>query len=107
HVKMPLLKDVIALFGDPFTDANETWEFLENWDRMINAGFTFRQLNYVLQDRDDPVRPLGPSQIKVLQLSKTLFDGLNAIDQAHEDLPPEDKNDPASKEKREAVATIE
>src|SRR5207249_3643532 len=40
-------------------------------------------------------------------LSKTLFDGLNAIDQTHQDLPPEDKNAPASQEKREAVATIE
>ena len=34
-----------------------------------------------IQDHDDPMRPLAPSKKTILQLTKTLYDGLNAIDQ--------------------------
>ena len=85
HVRMTELVEVIRLFGDPFTEADQTLDLLHTWGKMEDAGFTFRQLNYVIRDHDDPIRPLAPTQRKLLQLTKTLYDGLNAIDQSNQD----------------------
>jgi len=86
HVRVPLLQDVVALFGDPFKSAWDTLALLETWGKMEDAGFTFRQLDYLILDRDDPLRPLTPSKKTILQLTKTLYDGLNAIDRDHKDI---------------------
>jgi hypothetical protein len=86
HVRVPLLRDVVDLFGNPFKSAWDTLALLETWGKMEDAGFTFRQLNYVIRDHDDPLRPLAPSQRKLLQLTKTLYDGLNTIDHDNKDV---------------------
>jgi len=86
HLRVTDLIEVITLFGDPFTDADQTLDLLDTWRKMEDAGFTFRQLNYVIRDHDDPLRPLAPSQRKLLQLTKTLYDGLNAIDHDNRDV---------------------
>ena len=90
RVKAALLPDVISLFGNPFASAEQMLELLDNWTRMEDAGFSFAQLNYFLQDTDDSERPLAPSAKTVLQLAKTLYDGLKAIDDEHPDLKEED-----------------
>ena len=59
HVRVPLLQDVVDLFGDPFKSAWDTLALLETWGKMEDAGFTFRQLDYLILGRDDPLRPLG------------------------------------------------
>ena len=87
QVKVADLAAVFAVFGDPFTNAEATRRLLRDWQNMEDAGFTFRQLNYVVRDQDDPRRPLAPSQRTVVQTAKTLYDGLTGIDQAHPDLP--------------------
>jgi Tc toxin complex TcA C-terminal TcB-binding domain/ABC toxin N-terminal region/Neuraminidase-like domain len=86
HVRAPLLQDVADLFGDPFKSAWDTLALLETWGKMEDAGFTFRQLDYLILGRDDALRPVGPSAKTTLQLTKTLYDGLNAIDQNHPDI---------------------
>jgi hypothetical protein len=48
-------------------------------------GFTFQQLDHLIRDKDDPTHPLTPSKQTVLVISKTLYDGLNAIDTLHRD----------------------
>ncbi len=96
HVRIPLLKDVADLFGNPFGGAWDTLGLLETWGSMEDAGFTFSQLNYLVLDRDDSLRPLMPSNKTILQLAKTLFDGLNAIDVAHPDIAPDKKADATS-----------
>ena len=53
---------------------------------MEDAGFTFRQLTYVIKNLDDPLKPLAPSQKTILQIAKTLYDGLNAIDRDNQDV---------------------
>ena len=78
-VKITDLGNLINLFGDPFLDALKTLELFETWGKMEDAGFTFRQLNYVIQNQDDRLNPLAPTLKTVLQTSKTLYDGLNAI----------------------------
>ncbi|NYT10462.1 MAG: cellulase family glycosylhydrolase, partial [Methanosarcinales archaeon] len=87
HVKISELSEVVALFGDPFKSAQDTLGLLLDWGSMEDAGFTFRQLNYLIRDHDDPLRPLAPAERTILQANKTLYDGLNAIDSDHPDVP--------------------
>ena len=85
-LKIPAFISILPLFGDVFHDAHTTLEFMERWAKMEEAGFSYQQLNYIIQNIDDERKPLAPSQKTVLLLAKTLYDGLNAIDEAHKDL---------------------
>ena len=93
HVKVSDLPDIFALFGDPFVCAKETVNFLKNWGKMEDAGFTFRQLNYLIQNRDDVLHPVAPGKKTVLQISKTIYDGLNAIDKDNPDIHEDKKEE--------------
>jgi len=93
HVSVADLVEVFALFCDPFKSAEDTLTLLRDWGSMEEAGFTFRQLNYLIRDHDNARRPLAPAQKTVLQVSKTLYDGLNAIDHDHPDVPTEKKDE--------------
>ena len=95
HVKFTELGEVFALFRDPFQSAQNMLGLLTDWGTMEDAGFTFRQLNYLIRDHDDPLRPLAPSKKTVLQITKALYDGLNAIDRDHPDVL-QDKKDEAT-----------
>lgn len=90
RLKIPELVRARTVFGDPFTDATTTWDFLENWRRMGDAGLSLRQLDFAVTGHDDLRRPLAPPLVSVLRLTKTLFDGLTAIDVQHPDLSPGD-----------------
>lgn len=85
-LRIPAFVSILSLFGDIFANAHATLEFMERWGRMEDAGFSYQQLNYVVGNVDDERKPFAPSQKEILQLSKTLYDGLNAIDEAHKDL---------------------
>ena len=89
HVRAPQLQDVVDLFGDPFKSAWDTLALVEIWGKMEDAGFTFRQLDYLILGRDNALRPVGPSLKTILQLTKTLYGGLNAINQSHPDITKE------------------
>jgi hypothetical protein len=78
--------NIIHLFGDVFKNADTTLAFLENWIKLEEAGFTPQQLKYILGNIDDEKKPFSPSKKQILQLTKTLYDGLNAIDDANQDL---------------------
>lgn len=92
HVRVADLAEVFALFGDPFKSPEDTLALLHDWGNMEDAGFTFHQLNYLIQDHDDPKRPLTPADKTILQISKALYDGLNAIDRDHKDVTAEKKD---------------
>ena len=92
HIKVADLSQVSALFGDPFTSAQQTLALLEAWGKMEDAGFTFRQLNYLIRNHDDALRPLAPAPKTILLLTKTLYDGLNAIDRDHPDVEEANKD---------------
>ncbi len=98
HVKPADLKPIVALFGDPFKSPKDAYSFLKAWGQMEDAGFTFAQLNYVIQDGIDPRKPIAPTDRAVLGLAKVLFDGLNAIDQANADVPVKDPANPTPDE---------
>ena len=95
HVRVANLAEVIALLGDPFLSASNTLALLTDWGKMEDAGFTFRQLDYIVLDHDDSNRPLAPKQKTILLMARTLFDGLNAIDRDHRDITA-DKIDDAT-----------
>jgi Tc toxin complex TcA C-terminal TcB-binding domain/Neuraminidase-like domain/Salmonella virulence plasmid 28.1kDa A protein len=87
HVSTADLDEVAALFGEPLETAWKTLWFLETWGKMEDAGFSFRQLNYIIKDKDDKLRPLAPAKRTILQITKKLFDGLNNLDREHQDIP--------------------
>ncbi|MBP5973609.1 hypothetical protein HW132_12890 [Brasilonema sp. CT11] len=93
HIKVADLPDAIALFGNPFPSAWNTLSLLETWGKMEDAGFTFRQLNYIIQNHDDKLRPIAPSKRTILQVTKTLYDGLNKIDVDHPDVDEKKKEE--------------
>ena len=98
-LKIPAFVSILPLFGELFKDADTTLEFIERWEKMEDAGFDYRQLNYVIKDFDDPKKPLSPTERTILQLAKTLYDGLNAIDETHKDLTA----DPAATEAEQQI----
>ena len=85
-LRIPDFISVLPLFGNIFADADASLEFMNRWGKMDDAGFSYRELNYVLKNVDYDKKPFSPSHKTVLQISKTLYDGLNAIDEAHKDL---------------------
>lgn len=87
---MPDFLAAQPLFGDPFTNADTTLNFIQSWTKMDDAGFDYRQLNYVLQGIDNTKKPFTPTLITILQLAKSIFDGLNGIDTSNPDLVPAD-----------------
>ncbi|MFZ6008964.1 MAG: hypothetical protein ACOYXT_01355, partial [Bacteroidota bacterium] len=101
---------VLPLFGDVFQNAHATLTFIEHWAKIEEAGFNYKQLNYIIRGVDDEKKPLAPSQRTILLLAKTLYDGLNAIDDAHQDLKAEPSIvDPALQEaniQEQATSTL-
>lgn len=91
-VKVTELGEVLDVFEDPFTSPDAAWQLLRDWQAMGDAGFTYRQLDYITRDHDDPHRPVGPSTRTLLQLTKTLYDGLVATAADHPDIPVDDPN---------------
>lgn len=86
HVRIDDFAEVLSLFGNPFKNADDTLGFIKKWEKMEDAGFKFWQLNYIIRGHDDTRRPLSPTTKSLLQLTMTLYDGLNAIDEDHPDL---------------------
>ena len=82
HVRVTDLPDVIALFSqsDPFKNAHQMLSLLENWGKMEDGGFTFRQLDYIILNNDEKLRLFGPTRKTILEITKTLYDGLNGIE---------------------------
>lgn len=91
HVKSDQLKEIVALFANPFISADATNDFIDLWGKMEDAGFTFQQLNYIIRGKDDEKNPLSANKKTILQLAKTLCDGLNAIDTANPDLKDDEE----------------
>lgn len=105
HVQVADLARVFALFGDPFQSADAALALLRDWGRMEDAGFTFRQLDFLVGNHDDPKRPMAPSSKTILQVSKALYDGLNAIEKDHADVPA-DRPEQASADRIRAEAGL-
>jgi hypothetical protein len=90
-LRIPAFLKVKNLFGDMFMNAYKTLEFMDLYTRMEDAGFDAKTLNYIIQNIDDDKKPFVPSEKTVLQMAKTLYDGLNMIDEAHKDLEAADE----------------
>lgn len=88
-LRIPDLIAVLPVFGQVFKDAAATLVFLDQWTIIEDAGFNYRQLNYVISNTDDPLKPLAPGLMAVLKLGKTIYDGINAINDTYRDLQPD------------------
>jgi hypothetical protein len=87
------LADVISVFGQPFTNADATLNFLETWNEMNGSGFTFAQLKYMILGKDNISRPIASTTAQILRLAKTIFDGLVSIDKQQPDITQADVDD--------------
>lgn len=85
-LRMTNFVSILPVFEDVFESAAATLSFFEKWEAIEDAGFDYKQLNYIIKNADDPLKPLAPNQLSVLKLAKNLYDGINAINDAHKDL---------------------
>lgn len=93
HVKADELAGLMELFGDVFASAQQTLVLFQTWGLLEGSGFTLRQLNYIIHNRDNPLHPLAPTKRTILQVSKVLYDGLKTIAKDHRDLTDATKDD--------------
>lgn len=91
QLKSYQLQPAAVLLGDPFTDADTSYCWLQRWGKIEDAGFDYRQLNYVINGLDDVNKPLTPKQRAMLVLAKTFYDGLNQIDADNTDITSDDE----------------
>lgn len=63
-----------------FQNPHATLRFIEYWEKMDDAGFTYQQLNYIIRNTDDEKKPFALTQKKVLQLRETLNNSLRSRD---------------------------
>ncbi len=98
-----------TLFGDVFASPRETLGFLDKWNRIEASGLTVNQLMYLVGGMDNPLKPLAPSEKEILVFTKTIYDGLNAIETHHADLKATDPSASAAEQarSRESQATLE
>ncbi|WP_232826397.1 neuraminidase-like domain-containing protein [Cyanothece sp. BG0011] len=86
-----LMQDITHPFGKP----TKTLEFYNLFAQIDNSGFSLRELNYVLQDNDDQLRPLRPSMADIFELAIALRDTLLQIEIDHPDI---EKDEDATEE---------
>ncbi len=92
------LPGVLALLQDlahPFDKPTQTLRFYELFSRIDNSDFSPRELNYMLRDEDDPLRPLRPSMADIFELAISLRDSLLQIEI---DYPDIEKDEEATEE---------
>ncbi len=86
-----LIQDIAHPFGKP----TKTLEFYDLFAQIDDSGFSLRELNYVLQDQDDQLRPLRPSMADIFELAIALRDSLLQIEIDHPDI---EKDEDATEE---------
>ncbi len=89
-IKLQFLPDVLAIFGEPFASADATLTLLQTWQKVVDSGFTFAQLNFLVRGQDNLARPLSPTIPQTLTLAKKITDGLLDIDKQHPDVTQAD-----------------
>src|SRR5205085_7802976 len=52
-LKIQFLSDMLAIFGEPFANADSTLNLLTTWQKVVDSGFTFAQLNFLVQGHND------------------------------------------------------
>ncbi|MCC6462561.1 MAG: hypothetical protein IT260_18985 [Saprospiraceae bacterium] len=89
---LPGVLDLITRKGKnmdahPFKNADGALLFVEQYQRMVDAGFKPETLLYALFDTDDPEQALAPDKRMVLSLAVALRQTLLQIESEHADLP--------------------
>ena len=98
-LRIPAFIEAKPLFANMFASADATLDFLNIWEKIELAGFSYQQLNYIIRGQDNQKKPFNPSKKDVLLLSKALYDGLNAIDTQHQDLKADESITDAEQQK--------
>jgi hypothetical protein len=80
YLKLPVKRvlDLKDLFGNPFQNANTTYDFIILCEEMQAAKFRPEQLNYMISNVAEP--GIAPAEKSVLTIARSLYEGLRAID---------------------------
>ncbi|WP_136667959.1 neuraminidase-like domain-containing protein [Flavobacterium sp. H122] len=84
--KIPVFMRIVPLLEKVFDDAHSTLKFIKNLSKIDDAGFTPQELNYIIRNFDDDKKPFKPTKKSILLLAKSIYDGLNTIDETHQDI---------------------
>jgi hypothetical protein len=88
------LAQVAATFVDPppgpsdclgalFSKPSDVLNILRIWKKIGDASFAWSELRYIVNAAASPLDPLAPTEIDALKISKTLHDGILAIQAAN------------------------
>ncbi|KAI5840127.1 hypothetical protein DFP73DRAFT_612976 [Morchella snyderi] len=98
HVDQNTLVSAYCCFGESFfSNPSQTLHFLVQWKRMVNVGITFEHLQYVIDDKQDPLNPVGLSEAKILGVIKLILEGIDVIQTTHPNIK-EEEHDALTKE---------
>lgn len=89
HRSVPDMIEDVKTWAEPFMSTSLSLFFIENYQRVKDAGFKPEELHYITRDIDTKGNT-APSPKATLALAKLLHDGLRRIDQDHASLAPED-----------------
>jgi hypothetical protein len=86
--KITMLPSIISILGRPFAGgATRTLSFLKNWHQISDSNLNWQQMSYIISgEEQDPLHPLGPSEIDIIKITKQLVDGLNKIQTSYPDI---------------------
>ena len=102
-LRIPALIKLLKVFGDVFSNADTTLQFLQNWGKIEDVGFNAEQLSYLINGTDRDVKPLAPSEKEVIIFTKNIYDGINNIEKEHADLRADDAGTEEEKATSELV----
>ncbi|KAH6949413.1 hypothetical protein BKA56DRAFT_289382, partial [Ilyonectria sp. MPI-CAGE-AT-0026] len=81
-----LLPRIMAICGKPFVAPKTTLAVTQLWQQIRDKGYTLAQMDYLLNNINNPLKPLGPTTATVLKATKTMMDGIFQINTEHADV---------------------
>lgn len=71
---------VFQIFSTPWESAEKVLDLLKLWSKVTDAGFDIKQFAFIFNDIDDPLQPIGPTEIAIAQLAATIYSSLKDIE---------------------------
>ncbi|MBF2050571.1 MAG: hypothetical protein IGS54_24945 [Elainella sp. C42_A2020_010] len=84
--ELPGVLSLMQKLAQPFGKPTQTLEFYHLFARIEDSGFSPQELNYLIWDQDDALRPIRPSMAAIFQLAIALRDALLQIEIDHADI---------------------
>jgi ABC toxin-like protein/neuraminidase-like protein len=90
-LKPKYLEQFFNIFSAPWASAEKALELLKLWTKITDAGFSIQQLAYIFSNVDDPLHPIGPTDLFVSQLAANIYTNLKDIESQQQNVTSEDE----------------